>query len=423
MNLIRRAARHVALWVPAIRRVVEERNRLKEENQLLREQKEPPVTARKFFRVHSGRPVEWAADFDVDEGPFDVQLMGRIASACRSGAGRSQPTGMWAEFTRHHSDIVSLLTEGRFDAASQYLKLQYGSRLTHGFQQGHNTYRHLAREASARAHICRVHADRLLRLAETFGVIPIENPEQGEAGRGFDMDPDELLRRIEVEFGARLDAPRWQGGLFGLRTSRGIFTERHFAAVCLAKRISEICPDRESRICEIGAGAGYVAYYCHKLGYHDFTIVDLPSVNISQAYLLMRAMSGASFRLQGEPEPLEPGRSIRILADHALENAPSGCFDMVLNADSLPEMSTETATGVCKTIARVARRFLSVNHETKLPRIGASDLQERVPEILLRVGGFQRMSRAPFWMREGHVEELYAVDGVREGLSESSDDM
>jgi hypothetical protein len=123
----------------------------------------------------------------------------------------------------------------------------------------------------------------------------------------------------------------------------------------------------------------------------------------------MRAMPHTSFRLQGEPNVFEPGRAIRILANHALEVAPDSCFDLAVNMDSLPEIAPPIATGICTTIRRVARHFLSVNQEAMAPRT-ATDRQGRVCDLVSRVGGFKRVSRAPFWMREGFVEELYRLD-------------
>jgi len=413
MKFVLQTAKRVALWVPAIRRLVEEKRRLVREREGLLARL---AMARLFFHPR-GQPVPWPAGFDVDEGPFDRNLIERIATACRAGGDRPPPSASdhWGFIVNGHSEIVSSLVEGRLEAAHEYLRRQYAKPPTNGFQQGHVAHGHLLHEESAREHMRYTHADRLLRLAEAFGVMPVANPEQGGSTKGFEMSPDDLLGRVEREFGARLQAPRGQGDLFGLRTSRGIFTERHFAAIYLAKRISEICPDRKSRICEIGAGAGYLAYYCRKLGYQDFTIVDLPSVNISQAYLLMRALPETEFRLQGEAGPFEPGDAIRILPDSALQSAPEGCFDLVVNVDSLPEMATPVALELCKTIARVGRRFLSVNQEANAPRTTPQDLQDRVPEMVLRVGGYRRLSRAPFWMREGYVEELYSVEASTGG--------
>lgn len=39
------------------------------------------------------------------------------------------------------------------------------------------------------------------------------------------------------------------------------------------------------------------------------------------------------------------------------------------------------------------------------------DRQERVGDVIDKSGGFRRLARFPFWMRPGHVEEIYEATG------------
>ena len=50
--------------------------------------------------------------------------------------------------------------------------------------------------------------------------------------------------------------------------------------------------------------------------------------------------------------------------------------------------------------------FLSVNQEAKayVPGVGP---QQCVAELVDEAGGFERVSRQRYWMRQGYVEEVY----------------
>lgn len=63
-------------------------------------------------------------------------------------------------------------------------------------------------------------------------------------------------------------------------------SDRDPMALYAAIRISELCPDRHTPICEIGGGAGYMAFYLSQLGYTDITIIDFPTINTAQGYWL-----------------------------------------------------------------------------------------------------------------------------------------
>jgi hypothetical protein len=62
---------------------------------------------------------------------------------------------------------------------------------------------------------------------------------------------------------------------------------RVLEAIYAAWRLKQIAEAHgATRICEIGAGAGLTAYYAALLGLTEYVIIDLPTVNAVQAYML-----------------------------------------------------------------------------------------------------------------------------------------
>lgn len=66
-------------------------------------------------------------------------------------------------------------------------------------------------------------------------------------------------------------------------------------------------------------------------------------------------------------------------------------FDLTLNIDSMTEMDRAYAERYWRVLPRIARRFVSVNHEANAFR--ARDLASAKPP------------RFPAWMRRGYVHE------------------
>ena len=254
----------------------------------------------------------------------------------------------------------------------------------------------------SRRHIKTNDFDKLLALAQAVGAIPVSNPEQGQTSfePWLRASPESILAAIEKRIGTEIKAPTFTGGLWGLTIRGQVFCTRDFQAIYMALRIQQLIGNR-ARVCEIGGGAGHLAFYCHQFGCRNYTIVDLPTVAAAQAFFLAQNVGADKIRLEGEDGDAE----INILAPSSF---PKGRFDLVVNSDSLPEMATSTALDYIKKIKDCSGLFLSINQEAfnqRTPRAG--DLQESVAAIVDRVGGFRRLYRCPFWMRRGYIEELY----------------
>jgi hypothetical protein len=72
-------------------------------------------------------------------------------------------------------------------------------------------------------------------------------------------------------------------------------------------------------------------------------------------------------------------------------------YDLVLNADSLTELDPETASAYCEAFRDRANIFLSINHEVNPFTVHKLYAPIAKPAV----------SRTPYWMRAGYVEEIF----------------
>ena len=241
--------------------------------------------------------------------------------------------------------------------------------------------------------------DKLVSLAEAFGVIACENPEQGVFGESLYLDTETLAKGISKKLGFPATPPPIDGGLLKIVAGHALFNERDLNAIFTAFTLATYKP---SSVCEIGAGSGRVAYWSHRLGMRRYILVDLPHINAVQGFYLLKALPDAAIRLHGEPLP---EAELAVLPVSAIETV--GKVDVVLNQDSFPEIDRDVVIGYLEWIKRNARRFISINHESK-PRHRLGQ-QLSVPELIAEVGGLRLKSRNPYWLRKGYVIEVYEV--------------
>ena len=277
-----------------------------------------------------------------------------------------------------------------------------------GILQGDSEYERIASDPSYRAFIALLSLDTLVSLAEAVGVLAVENPALGRFGSNLHRDPGALIEAVEACPGLALAPPDVDGGLLKLRTPRGLFGERDLNAIFTAQLLTRAVRGiDEPRVCEIGAGGGRTAYWSHRLGLRDLTLVDLPQANVVQGYYLLKGLPQDRVTLYGEPVP-STTRDVRILPAGALASADAGRFDFVLNQDSFPEMAPATVREYLTWIRASAQGLLSINHESK-PSYGTDLAHASVPEEIARVGGFELTDRFPYWLRRGYVTEIYRV--------------
>ncbi|KAB7782716.1 hypothetical protein F8B43_5471 [Methylorubrum populi] len=339
-------------------------------------------------------PIAFAAP---RPGPEDARIARRLIAAWRSGAGRSpvqaDSEGMWAARTQGFSAFHGALRHGDAGILADLLNNLFQSHLAHGIAMG-RTMATLARHAPDpfAASWC----DRLLRLSEALGLTPIRSPEQGEyaAPLAGTLAHHAEPARIEAELGFPLAFPD-VGAPFGVRYGAGILPEHAFSHAYAAWRIGQL--GSFERVVEIGGGFGGLAWFLRRPG-RRYTILDLPFTNVLQGWFLLKA--GLDVSLAGEPEA-----AVRVLPWWEIERDES--YDLAINQDSLPEMPPETAAMYIARIRAIAPLFCSINQEAAAPNTDAFR-QVVVPDLVARDGGYRRLSRNLFWMRDGYVEEIYA---------------
>jgi SAM-dependent methyltransferase len=150
-------------------------------------------------------------------------------------------------------------------------------------------------------------------------------------------------------------------------------------------------------VVEIGPGTGYCAFLAYRDGVTDYTTIDLPLGMVAHARFLAEALGPDSIWMEGDVEP-PPINRIRIFSVASL---PDRQYDVVINVDSMTEMSIETALEYAGWINGHARLFISMNHEWNLFTV----------TDLAKCGLTARpLYRAPVPGRDGYFEEVFEID-------------
>jgi len=135
-----------------------------------------------------------------------------------------------------------------------------------------------------------------------------------------------------------------------------------------------------------------------------YTIIDLPLINVLQGYFLSQAFTVRQVKLYGEID--QSSACISILPNVAFEPAIKQDIDVLVNENSMPEMSEEIVSAYISFAKKRLRGiFFSYNHEAY--SIVHGKPQVWVPEVVAQVGGFKRLGRNASWVRSGYVEEIY----------------
>ncbi|MFP5238738.1 MAG: putative sugar O-methyltransferase, partial [Acidobacteriota bacterium] len=232
--------------------------------------------------------------------------------------------------------------------------------------------------------------DNLLQITRAMGARRVENPE---ATVDYTDTPgvEELLEQLDAKMGFRVDFPNIFPGETGFMTSRGVVSYRAVQALYHVWRIKSLVGGASgARVLEVGAGLGRTAYYAMKMGVERYTIIDIPLTGVAQGYYLGRVLGEGMVGLWGEGS----GAPVRILPPVAYRELCER-YDLVLNIDSLTEMSEDTARDYIEGAPRLARQFFSVNHEYNAFTV----------ESLYRDNPRIKSWRAPCWARKGYVEE------------------
>ena len=315
-------------------------------------------------------------------------LATRIQAAYRAGLALDvgAKEGMWLDGTipTLRRDVHERLLDPDLAVLEAMLADPGSTDLQYGFEDNARSLG-AARDDKARRDRALGAYRQLILLVQALGGLRL-----GETA--LDLYPyptlDRLLDRLVATLGIEVAFPNPFPGEEGLGTERGILTYRATQAIYQAWRIRQLTAHADRpRILEIGAGSGRTAYYAWQLGIRDYTIIDLPITCAASANFLARTLGPDRVGLYGEDRDAD----IEIVPAGSLHGL-SGRFDLVLNADSMTEMSRDTAQSYVEFSLRSADLFLSMNHE-------------RNPFTVHELCGDRLRSRALYWMRDGYVEE------------------
>lgn len=377
---------------------------------------------RSFFRhdfPEGIKPLDY--DFSPKCAPpaeADIKFVQKLASVYfkeQENSSRQlfdKDPGIWNSLMEGHKEIVTLLSDGALLESASYLDRMCHTPLTTGFAMNQSLIESMMLYAEAPADYSLWSHDRFLSFAEAIGAVSVENPESKTYGDLAGRSLNEVLELVENKLGTTVRLPRFNGGMWGANTIRGWLTGLDPSALYLVNRIKEIFRDKAPlealRIGEIGAGLGHVAFHAISMGCRDYTIFDLPTINIAQSWFLRRNYPEIPLTLSEVGDSFADRPAIRVLSTRHFSNIPHCFFDLVINADSLPELSEEVALTYLRGLRSKSRYFLSINHEAEVFR-SANELHHRVSDLAAKAGGFRRILRAPCWIRKGYVEELYEV--------------
>jgi hypothetical protein len=371
---------------------------------------------RYLHTLEFGHPQVATGFTEAARAPDEAQIVERLIQAFHR-ARKDEPRSpwrkwdIWAEIeSSRHGPMLRLLKRRDVEGLAGYLREAHANDVTWGITQGTQMTAALQSDERQRRSVATEYADNLASFAEYLGLLDLESPHQrGQWGENLHADPQAIVDQVGAQLGFPLETPAVIGAYFGLKTRGGIVTGRDLCALHAAMRLREIAMDlciATPRVCEIGGGMGGVAYYAARMGM-PFTIVDLATVGVLQGYFLLRALPDKQVRLFGEDEPAGSEPAIRLLPPHRF-GAPGAEYDLLLNQDSFPEMtSTYSVAYLQKAAANVRHAFLSINQEARAPQAGAAR-QAIVRELVEDAGGkFKLASRFRHWLRPGDVEEVY----------------
>jgi len=303
-------------------------------------------------------------------------------------------------------DLTRWLSEADAHALASDLAALGRSEAAQGFFGGAGQHRRCAGDPAFAQVLAAWTHDKTLSLAEAVGAVRMELPENGAWGETIMMPTADLFAAIEAKLGLDLSPPAHVGAYLGVAAGDRVLQMRVLEAIYAAWRLKQLADEHDfTTVCEIGAGAGLTAYYAVLLGIPRYLIIDLPTMNAVQAYMLAGSSVGDRVVLSGEQQE----GAIRILPPDAFCGPEPGAVDLLYNQDSLPEIEPHAARAYLTDAHRIGvRLFLSINQEAHLPT--ASGRQTSVGELVTDAGGFTLRSRHRHWLRQGYAEELYTPE-------------
>lgn len=288
----------------------------------------------------------------------------------------------WDGVVSTQTEVIDLLKDRNIEELHRYLSVMFTKSICNGTAQGPMFFQILKENRDdIQSNTGFAIYDKFLTLMESNGIIPTFSPEQylkkNEFLKFYTIDPDDYLTMLEKKFDCDLTAPRYQGLHFGLQTKKhGLYSDRDLMALAVAIKIKETYWNRpDITIADLGGGVGYLGYWLTKLGFKNITYIDLPTTTISAMYFLRT----------------NDVDTVKFITPADFD----GNYDVVINLDGLTQFSKEIAEDYIKKIEDGgARHFVSINREFDEFRV-------------LDICDMRKISRTPFALRKGYVEEDY----------------
>ncbi len=336
----------------------------------------------------------------------DHALVLRLMQAYRAASAEDHRSGesMWTEFFwSMHGVIHETFLADDVAAAAAILRDPGKTNLFYGFD---SLALEMLKFASSRrwqkANALST-ADSLARFAEITGACKHPYHEAFSVGYGKPkpFDPEESLSALDGVMGRKLVFPAPFPDEHGLQTSRGVVSYRVPQALYQAYRIRQLTHGKTNpAVLEIGGGLGRTAFYAKAMGITDYTIVDLPLSSLSQGYFLGRTLGDDAVSFLGEPGDSKVDDIKLVSPRHFL--AGKKRYDLIVNVDSLTEMSREVANAYIDRIVTGGDTFLSINHEFNPFTVRELIIERDLP---------RPFTRALYPMRDGYVEEVLQLKG------------
>ena len=353
---------------------------------------------------------------EPDSGALSKEAAARVIAAYHKAIAEEVSPGLslWQCVPTLYEDIVTPLKKKRVDEVQQLLSRMLQLNLCCGVARQHpGELEALRREGSGKTSYHLRLTDSIVNLAEAVGASRrrcIEQQGYEAYFHSLNVDVTSLIDEIERLIGFDVSHPQI-GGALGYRIGDKLITCDSMNHSHAAYRLRALGATAQSRIVEIGGGYGCLATLVARAGHPHYAIYDLPWVNALQGYMLIMSLGPERVRLFGETTG-----DVQVMPFWHFHNLADNSVDFVVNTDSLPEIGNKTAQEYVARIRRILRgSFLSINQETQttpeLSTFGVDttfDPQNRVLDLVKNAGGMQLLSRQPWWMREGYVEEVYA---------------
>ncbi|CAO6124498.1 Putative sugar O-methyltransferase [Candidatus Pelagibacterales bacterium] len=239
--------------------------------------------------------------------------------------------------------------------------------------------------------------DKILNFAEYLGILRHNNPERY---RIIFKKPslDNLINEIEKKINIELKFNNVFPGEKGVKTQKGIISNREIQAIYQAYKIKEIFKKNNYKnILEIGGGLGRTAYYCYKFGIKDYTIVDLLIPRVCQLNYLSRVLNEENIINESQIINLENlENKIKIISPNYLFNKNIK-YDLIFNSDSITEIDSVNQNKYINFIKKNAKYFYSINHESNKNRVNGLFSNTNILEV----------EKNLYWLRRGYLEEHF----------------